>query len=99
VQQLHKRFTTEQVKALLRQYDQGHMPRNEVQELLGIGKTRFFALLADYRQDVAAFSVTEEVAVHLVPDTLKNVMEVRIWWQEKMVHSVAFLLGEFTVHL
>jgi len=29
------------------------MPRNEVQELLGIGKTRFFALLADYRQDVA----------------------------------------------
>ena len=41
----------------------------------------------------------EEVAVHLVPDTLKNVMEVRIWWQEKMVHSVAFPLGEFTVHL
>lgn len=30
-----------------------------------------------------------------MPDMLKKVMEVRIWWQEKMVHSVAFPLGEF----
>jgi len=60
VQQIHKRFTTEQVTALLMQYDQGHMARTEVQELLGVGKTRFFALLADYRQDAGAFSVTYE---------------------------------------
>jgi hypothetical protein len=41
----------------------------------------------------------EEVDVHLVPDILKNVMEVRIWWQDRMVHSVMLPLDGFTVHL
>jgi len=53
--QLHKRFTDEQIKVLLQGYCQGIMSRNEIQELLGIGKTRFFALLKAYRQDPAAF--------------------------------------------
>jgi transposase len=64
VQQVHKRFTTEQVKALLQQYDHGHMSRKEVQQMLDIGKTRFFAMLADYRQDAAAFSVAYERTSH-----------------------------------
>lgn len=64
MQQVHRRFTTEQVKALLQQYDQGHMTRKDVQELLAIGKTRFFALLADYRQDASAFSVSYERTSH-----------------------------------
>lgn len=58
--QVHRRFTTAQVSALLHQYDQGHMSRREVQDLLGIGKTRFFALLAEYRQNAHAFSVAYE---------------------------------------
>jgi hypothetical protein len=41
----------------------------------------------------------EEVQVHLVPDTAKQVMEVRIWWKGKMVHSVALPLDGFRVHL
>jgi hypothetical protein len=64
MQQVHKRFTTEQVKALLQQYDAGHMARNDVQELLGLGKTRFFALLAEYRQGASAFSVAYERTAH-----------------------------------
>jgi len=40
----------------------------------------------------------EDVDVHLIPDTTKNVMEIRIWWRQKMVYSVAFPLSEFTVH-
>jgi hypothetical protein len=64
VQQIHKRFTTEQVKALLKQYDDGHMTRKEVQHLLDIGKTRFFAVFADYRQDATTFSVAYERTTH-----------------------------------
>ena len=64
MQQVHKRFTTEQVRALLQQYVDGHMARSDVQELLAVGKTRFFALLADYRQDAAAFSVAYERSTH-----------------------------------
>ena len=49
--QIHKRFTTEQVKVLLKGYYQGMLDRAAVEEILGIGKTRFFALLKQYRLD------------------------------------------------
>jgi len=49
--QIHKRFTAEQVKVLLKGYYQGMLDRPAVEEILGIGKTRFFALLRQYRHD------------------------------------------------
>ncbi len=41
----------------------------------------------------------EEVEIHLVPDAVKQVIETRIWWNDKMVHSVALPLDGFSVHL
>ena len=58
--QLHKRFTDGQVKVLLNGYCQGLLVRAEIQEMLGIGKTHFFALLKEYRQHPEAFSVAYE---------------------------------------
>ena len=49
--QIHKRFTAEQVKLLLKGYCQGILDRSAIEETLGIGKTRFFTLLRQYRQD------------------------------------------------
>jgi len=40
----------------------------------------------------------EEVEIHLTPDSLKQVMDIRIWWNDQMVHSVSYPLQEFTVH-
>lgn len=57
MEQLHRRFTVEQVKVLLQGYGQGTLARAEAEELLGIGKTRFFALLQEYRMDPQAFSL------------------------------------------
>ena len=47
--QLHKKFSDGQVKAILSNYCQGQMSRTAAQELLGIGKSRFFVLLDKYR--------------------------------------------------
>jgi len=58
--QLHKRFTDGQVKVLIHGYCQGLLDRAEIQEILGIGKTRFFALVKEYRQDSEAFSIGYE---------------------------------------
>ena len=58
--QLHRRFTDDQVKVLLSGYCQGLLQRAEIQEMLDIGKTRFFALLKEYRADAEAFSVAYE---------------------------------------
>jgi len=88
VQQVHKRFTTEQVKALFLQYDQGHMRRSEVQELLDVGKTRFFALLGDYRRDAATFSVAYERATHgRLAQTIEDALQRELLQEKALVED------------
>lgn len=60
--QVHKRFTTEQVRVLLKGYCQGTLDRSAIEETLGIGKTRFFALLRQYRRDMDEFSLAYQRA-------------------------------------
>ncbi len=48
MEQLHKRFTNKQVGAILKGYCQGILERVSIQKMLGINKTRFFALLKEY---------------------------------------------------
>lgn len=60
--QIHKRFTADQVRVLLRSYCQGTLDRGAVEEVLGISKTRFFALLKEYRRDPAELSLDYERA-------------------------------------
>jgi hypothetical protein len=56
--QIHKRFTSEQIKVLFQGYCQGTIKRSGVEETLGIGKTRFFALLNEYRQNPKTFTLS-----------------------------------------
>ena len=58
MEQLHRRFSDEQVAFLFDAYLKGLMRRLEVQEALGIGKTRCFALLRGYRRHPQEFSVS-----------------------------------------
>jgi hypothetical protein len=58
--QVHKRFTVEQVKVLMESYVQGTIGRAELEEVLQINKTRFFALLKEYRQDPEKFTIAYE---------------------------------------
>jgi hypothetical protein len=55
--QLHKKFSDEQVKAILKNYLDGQMDREHAQDLLGISKSRFFAVLRMYRTDPAGISI------------------------------------------
>lgn len=55
---IRKRFSIEQIKILFAAYLKRRMTRKEVEEELGIGKTRFFALLKLYKNDPAIFSVS-----------------------------------------
>ena len=58
--QIHKQFTTEQIKVLLEAYKQGHLSRDEIEKTLGISKTRFFALMKSYRTSPDSFSIEYE---------------------------------------
>jgi transposase len=55
--QLHKKFSDEQVKAIMHNYQEGQMTREHAQELLGVGKSRFFTLLQQYRADPTSMSI------------------------------------------
>lgn len=58
--QLHRKFTDEQVKELLEKYIRKEVRRNYLQEILGISKTRFFALLKAYHDNSSSFSIRYE---------------------------------------
>jgi hypothetical protein len=55
--QIHKKFNAEQIKVLLSSYEAGHISRGEIESTLGIGKTRFFELLKQFRNDPDSFSI------------------------------------------
>lgn len=55
--QIHKRFTLEQIRMLFLAYEKGHISREEIENTLDIGKTRFFALIKQYRENPETFSI------------------------------------------
>lgn len=76
--QLHKRFTDEQVKELIEKYLREEITRNYLQEILDISKTRFFALVKEYRLDSSSFSiryVREKKTRTISKDIEKNIFK------------------------
>ena len=55
--QLHKRFTSEQVKELFDRYSKNEIERKYIQEILGIKRRRFFVLLKQYKENPQHFTV------------------------------------------
>ena len=55
--QIHKKFNDEQVKELLQKYLNKEIERKYIQEILGVGKSRFFELIQSYRTNPKKFSV------------------------------------------
>ena len=55
--QLHKRFTSDQVKELLERYLKKEIERTYIQEVLGISRRRFFMLLRECKEDPQHFTI------------------------------------------
>ncbi len=58
--QLHKRFSTEEVKMLLQKYVNENVELVYILEILKIKRTRFFELLKQYKSDPDNFSIQYE---------------------------------------
>jgi hypothetical protein len=76
--QLHKRLTDDQVRAFFHSYCQGALSRTEIQKVLEIGKTRFFALLKIFREDPQNFTIAYN---HRTPAKLSSQAENKTWIQ------------------
>jgi len=86
--QLHKRFTDDQVKVLFQGYCRGVLTRAEIQKMLGISKAWFFALLREYRQDPQAFSVSyRRVTPGRLSVTVEREIEQALLQEKAMVED------------
>jgi len=74
--QLHKRFTSEQVKKFLDRYLKNEIERTYIQEILGIKRRRFFVLLKQYKENPQHFTVQYQRT--MAPRTISPVIEQTI---------------------
>ncbi|MBM3120480.1 MAG: hypothetical protein FJ006_13220 [Chloroflexi bacterium] len=51
--------------------------------------------LSNHETVVPNVPLREEVEVHLIPDVERGALEVRIWWEDRMVQSVTYPLKGF----
>ena len=55
--QLHKKFSSSQVKSLIESYLRKEIELSYILSILGIGRSRFFEILKNYRQNPSTFSI------------------------------------------
>ena len=76
--QLHKNFTDNQVKSLLKSYIDKEIKLNYILQMLSIRRSRFFELLAKYRKDPYNFSIQHKrktINRKIDPDIEKNIVK------------------------
>jgi len=76
--QIHKRFTDSQVKDLLSRYLRKEIGRKYVQEILGIKRRQFFALVKRFRKNPGKFSIQytrRTINRQISPEVEKNILK------------------------
>ena len=71
--QLHKKFSSNQVKSLLESYLAKEIELSYILSILGIGRSRFFKILKTYRQNPSTFSI--EYARNKTNNKIKSEVE------------------------
>jgi len=75
--QIHKRFTSDQVKELLERYLKKEVERTYLQGILGIGRRRFFMILKGYKENPQRFTIQYQRTTpsrSISPEIEKNIL-------------------------
>jgi len=96
MEQIHKRFTSEQVKVLLKGYCQGVLNRSVVEETLGVSKTRFFALLRQYRHNSNNFSLGYQRAITTkIPASVEKEIEEELMLEKGLIDDPTLPISNY----
>jgi len=87
--QIHKEFTDSQVKELIECYLKNEIERTYIQEVLNIGKTRFFALVKAYRKDPDKFSIqyTRKSKSRKIAESIEHNMIKELQIEKDMIQN------------
>ena len=96
MEQIHKRFTVEQVQVLLKGYCQGMLDRPSIEEILGISKTRFFALLRQYRRDTDKLSLAyERTTPTRLPASAEKQIEAELMLEKGLIEDPSLPISNY----
>jgi len=86
--QLHKRFTSDQLKELLDRYLRNEIQRKYLQEILGIKERRFFALMKQYRENPHHFTIQyHRASPPRISKALEKNMLLELSIDKDMIHN------------
>ena len=89
MEQVHRKFTDEQVVELLGKYLRKEVGRRYLQEILGINKTRFFTLVKAYRDNPDQFSIqyVRKVKTREIPKEIENNILKELSIEKKLIED------------
>ena len=95
--QLHKKFSDDQIKELIGRYLENKIKRAYIQKILGIGKTRFFALVKEYRKDPLTFSVDyfRKNATHKIALEIEDNIMTELAKDKKLIDNPQIPLSSY----
>lgn len=72
--QVHKLFTSEQVRELLERYSKNEIERSYIQEILGIKRRRFFMLLKRFKKNPQHFTIQYQRTIpsRIIPSEIEH---------------------------
>jgi len=86
--QIHKKFATDQIKVLFIAYEAGHISRSEIEKTLGIGKTRFFTYLKQFREHPQDFRIDYQRRSHpRLPTEVEERIRVELLRDKDLVEN------------
>ena len=87
--QLHKKFTDSQVKELLCRYLKKEIPRSYVEQILGIKRRRFCALIKKYQENPNTFSIqyVRKEQAPRIPETAEENILKELAIEKKLIQD------------
>jgi hypothetical protein len=96
MEQIHKRFTSEQVKFLFKGYCEGTLERPTIEEVLEINRSRFFELLSKYRRDPDNFSIAyQRVTPTRLLSEVENEIEKELMLEKSLIDDPTLPITNF----
>jgi len=94
--QIHKRFTAEQVKVLLKGYCQGILDRPAIEETLGISRPTFFLLLKEYRRNPDEFSLAYQRATPTrLPASVERQIKAELMLEKRLIEDPSLPISSY----
>lgn len=87
--QLHKSFRDQEVGSLLQSYINKEVELSYILDILKIGRSRFFALLKDFRQNPSQFSIAYkrvQKTRQISPEIEKNIL-YQLRWEKRLIEN------------